>query len=45
MKMDVCKTAQAARIHLDYLCKKICHRELSKIAKSGHTDVGRDETF
>ena len=37
MKMDVFKTAQNVNIHLGYLCKKICHQELSKIPKSGHT--------
>ena len=26
------------KIYLAYFCKKLCHRELSKIAQSGHTD-------
>ena len=34
--MDVFKTAQKVNIHLGYLCKKICHEQLSKIVQSGH---------
>ena len=37
------KIAQNINKHLGNLCKKICHRELSKIAPSGHT--GQDTLF
>ena len=37
IKMDAFKTAQKVNICLGYFCKKICHQNLSKIAKSGHT--------
>ena len=32
------KIAEKVKKHLSILYKKICHQELSKIAKSGHTD-------
>ena len=41
MKMDVFKTAPKVYLNLGYFCKKICHRELSKIAQSGHTASDR----
>ena len=25
--------------HLGYFCKKLCHRELSKVAQPGHTGI------
>ena len=37
MKMDAFKTAKKVNKYLGYFCKKICHQELSKIDKSGHT--------
>ena len=31
------KLAQTVSIHLGHFCKKLCHRELPKIAQSCHT--------
>ena len=33
------KLAQNVNKHLDNFCKKMYHRELTKIAQSGHTDT------
>ena len=36
--MTCLKIALSITIYIGYFYKKICHQELSKIAKSGHTD-------
>ena len=32
------KIAPAVTIHFGYFCVKLCHQELAKIARSGHTE-------